>query len=122
MNICMKVLAVSDNVLPALENQDNLRRQYGDVELIVSCGDMPAPYLDLITSTLNVPLFFVRGNHDALYEQGRPGGDDLNGKLINYKGVSFAGLEGSLMYNGEPVQYTDFAMYIKVLKFAPIPL
>ncbi|SRR5260221_3420663 len=118
----MKVLAISDNVLPPLENQDNLRRQYGDVELIISCGDMPAPYLDLISSTLNVPLFFVRGNHDTQYEPGRPGGDNLHQRLLNYRGLSFAGLEGSPDYNGEPVQYSEFAMYSMVLKFAPIPV
>lgn len=118
----MKVLAVSDNVLPPLESQSNLRRQYSDVELIISCGDLPAPYLDLISSTLNVPLFFVRGNHDAQYEPGRPGGDDLHSRMIGFNGLSFAGLEGSLDYNGEPVQYTEFAMYTMVLKFAAIPL
>lgn len=120
MNICMKVLAISDNVLPPLENQDNLRRQYSDTDLIISCGDMPAPYLDLISSTLSLPLFFVRGNHDARYEPGYPGGDDLHLKLITYQGVSFAGLEGCLNYNDEPVQYTELAMFIMVLKLAPI--
>lgn len=118
----MKVLAISDNVLPPLENQDNLRNQYGDVDLIISCGDMPAPYLDLISSTLNVPLFYVRGNHDSRYEPEHPGGDNLHSRMIGFKGLSFAGLEGSLDYNGEPVQYTELAMYSMVLKFAPIPL
>src|ERR1041384_4610939 len=120
MNICMKVLAISDNVLPPLENQDNLRRQYSDADLLISCGDMPAPYLDLIASTLNLSLFFVRGNHDTQYEPGYPGGDNLHNRLITFKGISFAGLEGSLNYNDQPVQYTELAMFFMVLKFAPI--
>ena len=44
----MKVLAVSDNVLPQLEKAEFIRRQYGDIDRIISCGDLPAPYLDFI--------------------------------------------------------------------------
>ncbi|HSN24247.1 MAG TPA: metallophosphoesterase, partial [Methylomicrobium sp.] len=64
----MKVLAVSDNVLPQLEKADFIRKQYGDTDLIISCGDLPAPYLDFISSMLNRPMFYVRGNHDMNYE------------------------------------------------------
>jgi uncharacterized protein len=115
----MKILAISDNVLPQLENTEHLREAYGDVDAIISCGDLPAPYLELIGSTLNVPLLFVRGNHDTNYTQDRPGGDNLNGKLIRFKGLTFAGLEGSPRYNDEPVQYTEFEMFWMMLRLAP---
>src|SRR5262249_17010312 len=115
----MKVLTVSDNVLPQLEDAKNLRERYGEVELVVSCGDMPAPYLDFIVSVLNTPLFYVRGNHDVDYSRERPGGDNLHQRVITYKGLSFAGLEGSPRYSKEPVQYTEFQMWMMVLQMLP---
>src|SRR5262249_46426304 len=46
-------------------------------------------------------------------------GDNLHRRLITYKEISFAGLEGSLNYNDEPVQYTETGMFYMVLKFSP---
>ncbi len=115
----MKILAISDHVLPQLEYQENVRSQYGEAELIISCGDMPAPYLDLIGSTLNVPLFFVRGNHDTAYTDDRPGGDNLHERFVSYNGLTFAGLEGSPRYNAGPAQYSGSQMWSMVLRFAP---
>src|SRR5215813_8554090 len=115
----MKVLAVSDNVLPKLESQDYLRRTYGDAEVVVSAGDMPAPYIELVATTLNLPLLYVKGNHDTQYEPGTPGGDDLNGRILNFRGLTFAGLEGSPLYNGEPLHYTEFEMFMHILHLMP---
>jgi len=39
--------------------------RFGDVELVLSCGDLPYYYLEYIVSMLNVPLLYVHGNHDA---------------------------------------------------------
>jgi len=114
----MKILAVSDNVLPQLENADYLRRSYADVEMVISCGDMPAPYIDFIVSVLDVPLFYVRGNHDTEYTSGNPGGENLHRRAVFFKGLWFAGLEGSMLYNGGKAQYGDFQMTQMVLAFA----
>lgn len=103
----MKILCVSDTVLPQLENAVNLRRRYSDIELLISCGDMPAVYLDYIASVLSVPLFYVRGNHDESYEQDPPGGENLHMRLVKYGGLTFTGIEGSIRYNRGTVQYTD---------------
>src|SRR5215470_17455495 len=103
----MKILAISDNVLPQLEDPGYIRRTYGDVETIISCGDMPAPYIELIGSTLNVPVFFVRGNHDTQYTADHPGGDNLHLRFTHFKGLTFAGIEGSPRYNQAPIQYTE---------------
>ena len=115
----MKILAVSDIVLPQMENLDNLRRSYGECEALISCGDLPAPYVDVIGSTLNLPLFFVKGNHDVQYELGKPGGENLNGRVIRYRGWTFAGLEGSPRYNSEPLQYSETEMFMMMLGLAP---
>jgi uncharacterized protein len=115
----MKVLAISDNVLPQLEDPRLVVQNCGDVEAVISCGDLPAPYLELIGSALNVPVMFVRGNHDTNYTEDRPGGDNLDGRIIHYKGLTFAGLEGSPRYNQDPVQYTESEMLFKMLRLAP---
>jgi uncharacterized protein len=101
---------VSDTVMPQMESAANLRRHYADIDVIVSCGDMPRVYLEFITSILNVPLFYVRGNHDNGYEYDPPGGDNLHQNLVEYKGITFYGLEGSIRYNKAPIQYTERQM------------
>ncbi|MCC6803242.1 MAG: metallophosphoesterase [Anaerolineae bacterium] len=93
-----------------MENAAHLRRRYHDVELLLSCGDMPASYLEYITSVLNIPLFYVRGNHDTGYDERPPGGINLHRKRVEYHGVSFYGIEGSLKYNNSPIQYSQWEM------------
>jgi Icc-related predicted phosphoesterase len=115
----MKILAVSDNVLSQLENADNLANVYGAAEILISCGDLPAHYLEYITSTMNLPLLYVRGNHDLYYKPEYPGGENLHGKVFNFRGFTFAGLEGCIRYNDEALQYSDTQMLFMVLGLAP---
>ncbi|WP_119072562.1 metallophosphoesterase family protein [Aggregatilinea lenta] len=115
----MKILAVSDVVLPQMQDAVYLERTYQDVSLLVSCGDMAAGYLDFIGSILCLPLMFVRGNHDGSYQPGHPGGDNLHGRIMTIGEHSFAGLEGSIRYNQGPVQYTDREMFARVLWMLP---
>ena len=61
MNRKIRVLAVSDEIAPAV-NRFEVRELEPD--LIVSCGDLPFDYLEYLVSTLNVPMVFVPGNHD----------------------------------------------------------
>lgn len=115
----VKILCVSDTVMPQMENAANLRRRYSDIDLIVSCGDMPPVYLEFIVSILNIPLFYVRGNHDERYHETPPGGDDLHNRIMHFKGLTFAGLEGSMRYNRGAIQYTEAEMRRKVIGYAP---
>ena len=115
----MKILCVSDIVASQLENAAHLRRRYHDVELLLSCGDMPSAYLEYISSVLSVPLFYVRGNHDTGYDERPPGGENLHRRVVSYRGVSFCGLEGSMRYNTGPIQYTDSEMLWMVMRLGP---
>lgn len=115
----MKILCVSDTIQAQLENAANLRRRYADIEVIVSCGDLPAAYLEYITSVLSVPMVYVRGNHDEMYVQEPPGGIDLHQQIITIGGLTFAGLEGSIRYNEGKIQYTELEMMQKVFGYAP---
>lgn len=117
--VVVKILCVSDTVVSQMENAAHLRRRYHDVELIISCGDMPAAYLDFITSVLNVPLFYVRGNHDEGYDERPPGGEDLHNRILTFKGISFMGLEGSIRYNQGLIQYTEGEMQRMVMGMMP---
>lgn len=115
----IKILAVSDIELPQMRDPQFLRREYSDVDLLVSCGDMPVHYLDFIGSILTVPLFFVRGNHDTNYVPPNPGGDDLHLRFKSFRDITFAGLEGSIRYSRGTVQYTETEMLWYVLRMMP---
>jgi Icc-related predicted phosphoesterase len=104
-----------------MENAAHLRRRYHNVELLLSCGDMPAWYLEYITSVLNVPLFYVRGNHDSSYDHHAPGGENLHRRIKRYKGLTFFGLEGCIRYNDSPVQYSEME-YTGMVMRAALPL
>lgn len=115
----MKLLAVSDQRLPQMLMASYLKEQYGDVAAVISCGDMEPDYLNFIVTILSVPLFYVRGNHDTHYTENSPGGIDLHLCTEVFNGIHLAGLEGSIRYNkGEP-QYSQFGMYLNVLKLLP---
>jgi Icc-related predicted phosphoesterase len=106
----MKILTVSDYVHPALHEGVD-RKPFSDVQLILSCGDLPPEYLTYLASRLKAPLYYVRGNHDIRYRSKRPDGCvDLNAKVAQHKGIHILGLEGSRWYNGGPCQYSEADM------------
>lgn len=119
-SVDVKILAVSDIELPQMRNAEYLQSRYADTNLLVSCGDMPAHYLDFIGTALNVTLFFVRGNHDNNYIPPDPGGDNMHMCFKTYQGYTFAGLEGSIRYSRSgAVQYTEGEMLLNVLRLTP---
>ncbi len=103
----VKILAITDQVVEALHSP-NIVRRYGDVDLIISCGDLPYDYLDYIVTMLNKPMYFVHGNHDRDFEYtetGRRylaprGAEALDMQSIRTPdGLILAGLEGSIRYD-----------------------
>lgn len=115
----MKLLCISDTEMPQLENAANLRRQYSDIDMIISCGDMPTAYLDFITTITSKPLFYVRGNHDEHYDEKPPGGVNLHNRIVTYRGLTLAGLEGSIRYNKGSIQYSQAEMHLIVARMGP---
>ena len=115
----MKILTVSDCVEPALYDDFRLERFPG-VNLILSCGDLPPEYLSFLVTKFNVPLYFVRGNHDIRHDGYRPDGCiDLDNEIAVHQGLRILGLEGSHWYNGKPHQYTERQMRGKIRKIRP---
>ena len=93
---------------------------FEEVELILSCGDLPPEYLSTIRERLDKPLFYVKGNHDIRYETAPPKGCvDLHRRLITFKGLKILGLEGSRWYNGGPNQYRESQMRSLVWRMTP---
>ncbi|WP_319525941.1 metallophosphoesterase [uncultured Desulfosarcina sp.] len=106
----MKILAISDIVVPELSDRIDVRR-FRDADLILSCGDLPPEYLSAIREKLDVPLFYVRGNHDIRYRSAPPVGClNIHQRRVVFNGLWFMGLEGSRWYNGGPIQYRDYQM------------
>lgn len=121
----MKILSVSDVELGSIYNAQ-ITQRFPDVDLVISCGDLSYFYLEYIISTLNKPLYFVRGNHAVQVEYG-VGGErkapwgavDLHERAVYEHGLLMAGVQGSLQYNFGPYQYTQGEMWAFVLGLAP---
>ena len=112
----LKILALADNVSPALYDYFQPER-WKDVDLILSCGDLPPGYLDFVCTELGVPLVYVRGNHDSGYSPSEYDGClNAHGRILTVAGVKIAGFEGSQRYNGRPHQFSETEMRHIVLR------
>jgi len=122
----VKILAVSDRVVNSIYSPC-IRERFGDVDMVLACGDLPYSYLEYIVSMLNVPCLFVHGNHDhpEFTENGRtlhkPGGwINVYQRTVFVKGILVGGLEGSIRYKPRaPFQYTEREMVYKVWRMTP---
>ena len=103
----MRALVICDKVEPILYSPAILER-VGQVDLIISCGDLPFYYIEYVVSMLNKPAFYVFGNHGSEYQFKSGKGDEwnrqtapegatnLHGQSVNVGGLLLAGLEGSI--------------------------
>ncbi|HID86944.1 MAG TPA: metallophosphoesterase [Anaerolineae bacterium] len=123
----MKILAVSDRVEESIYSE-RLRDRFGDVDLVLGCGDLPFYYLEYIVSLLNVPLCHVRGNHSPVIEHTSHGQAktaplgclDVDGEIVEVNGLLIGGLEGSMRYHPHgPFQYTEGQMRAKIWRMTP---
>ena len=117
----MRVLTVSDQIVDILYGQALAHVARG-VDLVLSCGDLPTAYLEYIVSILNVPLYYVMGNHGGSGgEKIFPDGcENIDSRVVEYNGLLIAGLEGSMRYNNRPeFQYTENEMRAKVAALTP---
>ncbi len=112
----MKVLAVADSVHPLLYDCFNKER-FSDIDFILSAGDVRPKFLSFLVSMLNKRCYYVRGNHDVIYETTPPlGCENVDGRVVNHEGVRILGLEGSMWYGGRKIEYTEKQMRSKIAR------
>lgn len=114
----MRILAISDVEEGWLYDRFDRERIAG-VDLIVSCGDLPATYLEHIVTLANVPLLYVQGNHDTAYDVHAPEGCiSIDGQLRDFRGLRVMGLGGSIRYNDEVHGFTEGEMTRRASRMA----
>lgn len=140
----MKILCVSDQIDP-LVYSNSVKERFSDVEFVFCAGDLPMEYIDFIVSSLNLPTYFVFGNHNLnefhLFHKSFGAFDNTINNLgldsvsggANYAGFKaltiptsvpgrpllVVGASGSIKYNKGLCQYSDNAMKLKLLRLLP---
>jgi Icc-related predicted phosphoesterase len=120
----MKILAVSDVVVEHLYSPE-VANLFPPLDLILGCGDLPYEYLEFLVSSFNVPLLYVPGNHDPAYNPHKSaahaeGCDNIDGRVLRVKGLTFAGLGGGIRYHpNRPNQYSQTQMWWRAALLAP---
>lgn len=97
----MKILMTADYEDPKLWGKwsDSMKERLSGVELILSAGDLRPEYLEFLVTLLNVPLVYVRGNHDGRYDTRPPEGCiDADCRIVEAAGLRILGLGGSMRY------------------------
>ncbi|MCX7025390.1 MAG: metallophosphoesterase [Spirochaetes bacterium] len=136
----MKILCVSDQIDPIVYSTA-VKERFGDVDFVLSAGDLPMEYLSFIVSCLNKPLFFVFGNHnlDSLFlyrpkyaerfasmpahtgevPEASCGATYIGCKSLRENGLLVAGFGGSMRYNGGPNQFSNVEMLLRMVLLIP---
>ena len=114
----MKILAIADVEQSWLTTGFDPERLRG-VNMILSCGDLPARYLEHVVTMANLPLLYVPGNHDTAYRSHAPEGcDGIDGRIREVAGVRIMGLGGSMRYNERVYGFTEQEMRRRVIRLA----
>ena len=122
--LSMRILALSDQVVDRIYPLVS-QGHFGAVEMILGCGDLPYSYLENIVSLLNVPMFYVPGNHDPVDNppfaaSHAEGGTNLDLKSKLSKGLLLAGFGGCNRYRPDGVnQYTQSEALERAARLLP---
>jgi Icc-related predicted phosphoesterase len=120
----MKILAVSDQIVDGLYSPA-VGAQFNGMSLLVGCGDLDYSYLEFLLTMLNIPLYYVPGNHDPLYNRNQAGahvegGLNIDRMVVRTKGLTVAGLGGCIRYRPDGInQYTQEEMYGRLIALFP---
>ena len=120
----MKILLISDTEERSLWDNWNeaTAKRLADVSFILSAGDLRPEYLEFLVTMLNVPLIYVRGNHDGIYDEKPPEGcENADGSIVeiecgrgsSQQKVRILGLGGSMRYNVDPLRVRTLLMHKK---------
>jgi uncharacterized protein len=122
----MKILAVSDRVVESIYSPQ-ICDLYGDVDLVIGCGDLPYYYLEYVVTKMTVPVTYVDGNHHTVQHMsdGRQvrraeGCISLEDRVMEIEGLLVAGLGGSMRYQPRgDGQYSEAEMQMRIARLVP---
>ena len=115
----MRILVLADEPDQMLWDHFDRRRLEG-IDLIISCGDLPAAYLSFLTCFTSAPILYVHGNHDTAYEEKPPEGCIcVDGKVYVHNGLRILGLGGCVRYKPGPNQFSEGEMRRRVARVMP---
>ena len=113
----MKILLLADQAEPTLWEHLDKRKLEG-VELVLSCGDLPASYLSFLTCFTPAPILYIHGNHDDRYASAPPEGCIcIEDTIYTYKGIRILGLGCSMRYNKGIYQERSLPMYPLIRRY-----
>ena len=112
----MKILVLSDLEDPYLWDYF-VPGRLDAYDLIISAGDLKPEYLSFLVTMAHVPVLYIHGNHDGIYEQRPPEGCEcIEDTVYVYRGIRILGLGGSAKYRPGPHQYTERQMRWRMTK------
>lgn len=120
----VKILAVSDQVLERVYTLSS-NGHFQGTELILGCGDMSYAYLEYLVTVLNMPMFYVPGNHDPQFDlraaqAHAEGGTNLDLKIVRHNKFLIGGFGGSIRYRPDGInQYTQAEAYMRAFSLLP---
>ncbi|MDO5112462.1 MAG: metallophosphoesterase [Clostridia bacterium] len=115
----LRALAVSDQESAYIWDYFD-PRPFAGVDVIISCGDLKPSYLSFLVTMVNKPLFYVHGNHDARYAATPPEGcTNIGGRILEYKGIRFMGLDGCKSGCDAPYHLTEAQMERSIRRTLP---
>lgn len=123
----MKILTVSDVVVDLVQSP-GIAQRFADIDLVLSCGDLPFEYMEYIVTMLGRPLYFVYGNHAQHHrvtatgwamDREPEGCINIHRRVVNHRGLLIGGLEGSMRYREGEHQYTQEEMAWLTTLMAP---
>lgn len=105
-----RILVLADEPVKAFWEYYQKDR-FDGIDLIISCGDLPASYLSFIATMFRGDVLYVHGNHDERYMHKPPEGCIcIEDTIYNWHGLRIMGLGGSFRYKPGPFQFTEEEM------------
>ena len=108
----MKILLVADVESKYLYDYYKPGKLKG-YDLIISCGDLNAEYLEFLVTMAGCPLLYVHGNHDD-YAREPEGCICIDDKIGEVNGLRSMGLSGWYRYREGKYMFTESAMRRRV--------